>query len=139
MSNKLVYVYLMHIFYVAPSFLFMGFKNKSLPKLSVNENGNSLRKLENLYLTQSNLFLYMGILGILNLFYHAYSLYNTYNTSKYFNNINLMHILFVAPLLIYIGFIGKEKTSYVYFDLLKVLGFGVLIVFIYKLYKFYNH
>ena len=52
---------------------------------------------------------------------------------------NLMHILFVAPLLIYIGFIGKEKTSYVYFDLLKVLGFGVLIVFIYKLYKFYNH
>lgn len=47
--------------------------------------------------------------------------------------INLFHILFVAPLLVYIGVTGANTPDIV-FKFLAILG---LFVFIYHLYKLY--
>ena len=48
--------------------------------------------------------------------------------------INLFHVLTVAPLLIYIG-LREEKTEYLMFDVLAIMGYGLLFHFSKKTYK----
>ena len=114
--NYIIYLYLFHLLIIAPLFIYAGYnKNKS-----------------NHYI-----FLSLLVFGIINLTYHLYLLYNYYNKSKFINHINIMHILFVAPLLIYIGYF-KHNTPSIYLDYLFIMGSGLALYFIYKLFKIYN-
>lgn len=60
------------------------------------------------------------VFGILVLIYHLYKMYN-----KYIGGINpwinWIHIILVAPLLLIIGYYGKN-TTHKYFDMLFMLG-----------------
>ena len=114
--NNLIYLYLFHLFVIAPLFIFVGYNKKNI----------------NHYI-----FLSLLILGIINLIYHLYLLFNIYNKHKIISHINIMHILFVAPLLIYIGYL-KNDTPSIYLDYLLILGSGLTLYFIYKLFKIYN-
>ena len=114
--NNLIYLYLFHLFVIAPLFIFVGYNKKNI----------------NHYI-----FLSLLILGIINLIYHLYLLVDRYNKHKIISHINIMHILFVAPLLIYIGYL-KNDTPTIYLDYLLILGSGLSLYFIYKLFKIYN-
>ena len=56
---------------------------------------------------------------------------------SYHKIIYLVHIIFVAPLLIYVGYY-KNKVHPKVFELLLVLGLTVLVYHAYLFYK-YNH
>jgi hypothetical protein len=52
----------------------------------------------------------------------------------YYEYIYLIHIVFVAPLFIYVGYM-KNKTNITLFNVMLVLG---VVVFFYHLYKLYQ-
>ena len=58
-------------------------------------------------------------------------------TSNWGYHVNLLHVLFVAPLLLYIGY-KKSNIEYIYFDVLTILGYGLLISFGKKALLYYN-
>ena len=63
-------------------------------------------------------------LGIIIIFYHIYKTYKYMKDGKGYW-INLIHILFIGPLLIYIGY-NKEKTSRKFFEMLLLFGFSAI-------------
>ena len=96
-------VHLFHILIVGGLFMYVGIKRDKLYK---------------------PLFHGLFWLGIIIIFYHVYKIYHyAINGKRYW--VNLIHILIVAPLLIYIGYIG-EKTSRKYFELLLMTGFAAI-------------
>jgi len=101
--NKHQIVHLFHIFFVGGLFLYVGIQKT------------------NLYLFVYTILL---LLGFIIIFYHLYKLYLKL-TSKNPNLpwVNLIHILFVGPLLLSIGY-QKEKTSPYFFELLLLFGFA---------------
>ena len=52
----------------------------------------------------------------------------------YHEYIYLIHIVFVAPLLIYVGYMNKNSHK-IAFDVMLIIG---LVVFLYHLYKLYK-
>ncbi len=137
MNIDIIYIYWLHFIYVGPIFLFFGLNTKNLPENSKDEDGKYLLNWTNLFLTQKNAYLYIAFLGIINFLYHLYSALKLYFEEQFINHTNIMHILFVAPLLIYIGLISKENTSYIYYNLLTIFGIGLIFLFAYKLYLYY--
>ena len=83
------------------------------------------------------LFLYVGItginiprfmypillaLGVIIILYHTFAVYKKLQNEK--NPwVNVIHIFFIAPILIYIGAI-KEQSQRHYFEILLLLGFA---------------
>ena len=62
------------------------------------------------------------VIGIIIILYHGYKTYIKVKDNK--NPwVNLFHIFFVGPLLIYIGYNG-EKTTRKFFEILLMLGFA---------------
>ena len=57
---------------------------------------------------------------------------------SYHQIVYLIHILFVAPLLIYVG-VKREKVDKRLFELLIVIGAIVLLHHGYRLYKSFSH
>jgi len=114
--NNLIYLYLFHLLVIAPLFIYVGYNKKNI---------------------NNYIFLSLLVLGIINLTYHLYLVYNYYNKFKFINHLNIMHILFVAPLLIYVGYF-KNDTPSIYLDYLFIMGSGLALYFIYKLFKIYN-
>ena len=57
---------------------------------------------------------------------------------SYHKIIYLVHIIFVAPLLIYVGYY-KNKVHPKVFELLLVLGLTVLVYHAYLFYKYNNY
>lgn len=47
---------------------------------------------------------------------------------------NLFHVLLVAPLFLYVGF-ARNSTPAVVFDLLGILGLGILVYHLYRAYE----
>ena len=95
---------LFHMLVVAPFFLFVGFQRASTP-----------------------MWLYHALLGIgmVILLYHGFKLsIRLYDRSGY-AWVNIIHILFIAPLLLYIGYHKKETPRSAY-ELLLMLGFAAL-------------
>jgi len=90
------------------------------------------------YKKEISINVYKGLLmlGILVLLYHSYLLVKKINNKIYssYNMVNLLHILIVAPLLIYIGYLQNEANVYS-LDFLFILGAGMSIHFISKLSK----
>ena len=92
-----------HVFVISVFFIYIGINKTNIP--------NYLFKI------------ILG-LGCIVLAYHSYLAYIKYNQNK--NPwVNLIHILLVAPLLIYIGYY-QGKTERLYFELLLLLGFSSL-------------
>ena len=99
--KKIFYVHLFHILFIGWLFLYVGImKTSILP------------------------FMYqiLLILGLFLVLYHSFKAFILLKSGK--NPwINLFHIFIIAPLLIYIGWKGKNTNSF-YFELLLMLGFA---------------
>jgi hypothetical protein len=93
-----------HILVVAPLLLFVGFQRADTPSW--------------LY----NVFLVMGIIILL---YHGFRLSVRLRNNSGYAWVNLIHILFVAPLLIYIGYHKKETPRSAY-EITLMLGFSAI-------------
>ena len=112
MSYNRNLILIFHILIVGPIFLYLGLMKS-----------NSIKMVKHIV---------VGI-GVILALYHSFLTYKHYNTSKYLSYLNLTHILFFAPLLIYTG--SVENAVYPTYDILCVLGSGIIILSIYKLIK----
>jgi hypothetical protein len=102
--NYSIILNIFHIFIVSPLFLVVGY-------LKVN----------------NPIYMYwiLLVLGLIVLAYHSYKLsVRIMNNSSYWW-INAIHILFVAPLMIYIGYNKTETLRFAY-ELMIMLGFASL-------------
>ena len=70
--------------------------------------------------------------GILVLLYHGYKAVGRYFAKSPVIWVNIIHVLFVAPLLIWIGFYEK-KTERPAYDMLLIVAFGAFGYHLYKL------
>ena len=108
-----LFVHLFHIIIVGSLFLYVGINRDSSSKY---------------------IFDLLLVLGVIILLYHIYKTY-----IKLIKNINpwvnLFHIFIVSPIVIYIGYNGKE-TKRLYFELLLMLAFAAIGYHLY--YIFYN-
>ena len=91
-----------HLLIVVPLFLFIGFQRASTPE-----------------------WIYMAVLviGGIILLYHGVKLVIRLKNHSQSAWINAIHVLLVAPLLLYIGYHKKETPRFAY-ELLLLLGFG---------------
>lgn len=94
---------LFHIFIAGPSLLY----------ISLNKDKISLDFYNLLY-----------YLSIALLIYHGYRAMDKLKL-KSTPWVNYIHIFIIAPLLFYIGK-NKTNTEYYYFEILKILGFGII-------------
>lgn len=95
------FVHLFHIFFVGILFLYVGIMQKEIP---------------------TYLFNILFALGIIIIIYHAYKAY--IKIKKGMSAwINYIHIFLIGPLLLIIGYNGKE-TSRKYFELLLMAAFA---------------
>jgi hypothetical protein len=108
-----LFVHLFHIIIVGSLFLYVGINRDSSSKY---------------------IFDLLLVLGVIILLYHIYKTY--IRLLKNINPwVNLFHIFIVAPIVIYIGYNGKE-TKRLYFELLLMLAFAAIGYHLY--YIFYN-
>jgi hypothetical protein len=98
-----LFVKLFHIVLVGALFLYVGIKQTEIPKW---------------------MFPALIVLGVIVVGYHGYKAYNHINRKEAYW-INLIHIYYVGPLLMYIGYFGTE-TERMYFELLLMLCFAVV-------------
>jgi len=96
------YVALAHALVIAPALIYIGLAREKLP---------------------ASAYLGIGATGIGIFFYHAYKFYSRADYESGW--INLIHVLLVAPLLMVIGWYGKQ-TSRRFFEMLLMLGFAAL-------------
>lgn len=71
-------------------------------------------------------------MGLIVLIYHAYKAVGRWFAKSQFLWINVIHVLFIAPLLIWIGYYEK-KTERPAYDMLLLVAFGALGFHLYKL------
>lgn len=93
-----------HIFLVAPLFFAVAYMRSGTPEW---------------------LYWILLLLGLIVFVYHAYKGYIKYIFKSNSVWVNLIHVLFVAPLLIYIGYRQKDTLRFAY-ELLFMSGFAVL-------------
>ena len=96
-----LFLHLFHILVVSTFFMYLGIKRDKSYK---------------------PLFRIALLLGVIILFYHVFRAYQKYAANKG-TWVNLIHILLIAPLLMYIGYYG-DKTERKFFELLLMLGFA---------------
>ena len=102
-TSASLFVRLFHILIVGGLFLYVGTQRADIP---------------------TQLFAGLVGLGVIIVLYHLYKAYER-NQHKKSYWVNLIHILFVGPLLVYIGFFA-ENTERLYFELLLMMGFAVI-------------
>lgn len=99
MSNINVF----HVLFVAPLFIYVGM------------NRNQVHEY---------IFYILGLIGAVILVYHSYKTYMKL-VSGQSAWINWIHILFVAPLLLILGYLKKDANRR-YFEMMLMLGFAAL-------------
>ena len=102
---------LFHIFLVAPLFLFVAISRSNSPEL---------------------LYKFLMGLGVFLFIYHGYKAFFKYMKSSSSLWVNLIHILFVAPLLFYVGYNGKDTPRPAY-EIMALTGFAALGYHLYSL------
>lgn len=102
--NTHIFYNIFHIFLVAPLFFIVGYIRSNTPIW--------------LYWT-------LLVLGCVVLVYHAFRFMVRYANKSTFMWVNAIHVLFIAPLMIYIGYNQKESLRFSY-ELLLMLGFAAL-------------
>jgi hypothetical protein len=100
-----------HLLFVAPLLIYVGIQRASLPEWA---------------------FYSLLGLGIVVLMYQLYKSYIKYSTGALGLWVNLMHVLIIAPLLIYIGAKGKN-TPRPAFEMLLLTGFAAFGYHLYYL------
>ena len=95
---------LFHIFAVVPLFLYVAISR-----------GN----------TVTGVYGFLLVLGAIILLYHLYKAYTKWIAGSSSLWVNLVHVFYVAPLLIYIGYREKDTPRSAY-ELLALLGFAAL-------------
>lgn len=75
--------------------------------------------------TAAGIYKFLLVLGIIIILYHGYKAWNRYLSGSPSLWINLFHISYVAPLLIYIGYREKDTPRYAY-ELLALIAFAAL-------------
>lgn len=93
---------LFHIFLVVPLLLFVGFQRASTP---------------------SWLYTALFAIGSVILLYHGYKLAIRISQRSGYAWVNAIHVILIAPLLIYIGY-HKRETPRAPYELLLMLGFA---------------
>jgi hypothetical protein len=102
---------LFHIVLVAPFFLWIGASRASLPDQA---------------------FTVCFMLGLFVTIYHAYKAYIRLSTMSIFVWVNVLHFLWVGPLLMFIG-ANKKETPRPAFELMLITGFAALGYHLYEL------
>jgi D-alanyl-lipoteichoic acid acyltransferase DltB (MBOAT superfamily) len=95
---------LFHIFAVVPLFLYVALSRSN---------------------TYEQIYTLLFVLGIIILLYHGYKAFLRLAANSPSLWINLVHVVAVAPLLIYIGYKGKNTQRAAY-ELLALVGFAAL-------------
>lgn len=72
------------------------------------------------------------ILGILITLYHGYKTILKFKAGSQSVWVNLIHVLFIGPLLIYVGYM-EQQTPRAAYELLALSGFGALGYHIYSI------
>jgi Na+-transporting methylmalonyl-CoA/oxaloacetate decarboxylase beta subunit len=101
--NAHIIVHLFHIFLVGPLFLYVGIETTTIPKI---------------------MFPILLGLGAFLIAYHAYLAYKKTMDGKS-AWVNYIHALIIGPLLVYIGYTGKD-TSRKFFEILLMLGMAAI-------------
>ena len=109
--NKHVVISLAHLFLIVPFFFYVAFQRAACPD-----------------------WLYWVVFGVgLTVFIvHAMKAAYRYIAGSTYIWVNLLHVLLIAPLLIYIGYYGK-KTPRPAYELLAMAGFAALGYHIYNI------
>ena len=102
---------LFHIFAVVPYFLYIAFQRAS---------------------TSPMVYKSAFVLGIFLILYHGYKAFFKWKAGSASLWVNLIHLLFIGPLLVYIGFY-QEVTPRAAYELLALSGFAALGYHIYHL------
>jgi len=101
--NSEVFVHLFHIIFVGGLFLYVGI------------NGTTINPI---------MYPFLFYLGIIVILYHSYKIYaKLLKGSSIW--VNLLHVFIFGPLMILIGYYGKE-TSRKYFELLIMCGMAAI-------------
>jgi hypothetical protein len=95
---------LFHIFAVVPLFLYVAISKAN---------------------TVTGVYGFLLVLGAILILYHGYKAWTRYLSGSSAIWINLIHVLYVAPLLIYIGYRERDTPRYAY-ELLALITFAAL-------------
>jgi uncharacterized membrane protein len=101
----------LHVALIAPFLLWVGFNRAATPDW---------------------VYSFMVGMGLLVLIYHAYKAVGRWFAKSPVLWINLIHVLFVAPLILWIGYYGK-KTERPAYDMLLIVAFGAFGYHLYKM------
>jgi uncharacterized membrane protein len=101
----------LHVAFIAPFLLWVGFNRAATPEW---------------------VYSFMVGLGLFVLIYHAYKAVGRWFAKSPVLWINLIHVLFVAPLILWIGYYGK-KTERPAYDMLLIVAFGAFGYHLYKM------
>ena len=105
-----------HLLLIAPLLLFVGFQRSATPD----------------WLFQS-----IFIIGFIVLGFHSFRFLTRFYSNVSYAWVNLIHILLVAPLLLYIGY-HKKDTQRLYYELLLLLSFGMVGYHLFSLVRILN-
>jgi len=104
---------IVHLLFVVPLFLFIGIMRASTPQW---------------------LYLALLIIGSIIVVYHGFRLIMRLRTRSNYAWVNAIHLLLIAPLLLYIGY-HKKETPRAAYELLLMLGFAAGGYHLYSLMK----
>ena len=100
-----------HVFVVAPFFLYVAFvRGQLMPWV----------------------FTALQVLGLVVLLYHAYRIMTRWKAQGLTVWVNILHVVAVAPILLYIGCMGYDTPRWAY-EVLAMLGFAALGYHIYQI------
>ncbi len=111
-----VIINLFHILLVAPFLIWVGVSRSNLP---------------------DGAFITLLVVGIIVTFYHAYKSWIRFSAKSNYIWVNLIHFLWIGPLMVYIG-TRKKDTPRPAFELLLLTAFGALGYHMYELAAHYD-
>jgi hypothetical protein len=114
--DKHILLNLFHILLVAPALIWIGVSRGNLP---------------------SGAFTGILVVGIFVTLYQAYKAYSRYVGQSSYIWVNLIHVLWIGPLLLYIG-ARKKDTPRSAYELLLLTAFGALGYHLYELVAYYD-
>lgn len=109
--NAHVIINLFHIILVAPFLIWIGVSRAN---------------------TDINVYTFLLVLGIIVILYQGYKAYTKYMSNSSSIWVNLIHMLWIGPLLVYIGY-KKKDTERSAYELLLLTAFGALGYHLYEL------
>jgi len=104
MIDKHVVISLFHILAVVPFFAYIFLKKSTIPEW---------------------VYTLLLSLGVFVLLYHAYKSFIRYRAKSSYLWVNLIHVLVVAPIMIYIGY-NKKSTPRAAYEILALITFAAL-------------